>query len=73
MLSGKYSIKYVLPGRRTASLTYLEMVSGTFDGDIDQPRQALIDYCTLNTPHGQDRGKTPRRNQPESRQSPSPI
>ena len=62
-MRGSYSIKYVLPALipelsyndlaiqegGTASLTYLQMVTGTFDGDIDQTRRDLIAYCTLDT------------------------
>lgn len=62
-MQGSYSIKYVLPALvpelryqdleiqegGTASLTFLQMVQGSFKGDVAATRQALIEYCKLDT------------------------
>ena len=62
-MKGSYSIKYVLPALvpelsyqdleiqegGTASLTFSQMVDGSFKGDVDNTRQALLDYCKLDT------------------------
>lgn len=62
-MKGSYSIKYVLPAMvpelsyqdleiqegGTASLTFSQMVDGTFKGDVVSTRKALLDYCKLDT------------------------
>ncbi len=62
-MRGSYSIKNVLPALvselsydkleikegGTASNTFLSMVNGTFEGDIDQKRKQLIEYCKQDT------------------------
>ncbi len=62
-MKGSYSIKYVLPALvpelsyqdleiqegGTASLTFSQMVDGSFKGDVDKTRKALLDYCKLDT------------------------
>jgi len=62
-MKGSYSIKLVLPALvtelsyndldikegGTASNTFLSMVNGTFDGDIEETRRQLLDYCKLDT------------------------
>jgi len=58
-----YSIKYVLPKLvpelsyndldikegGTASNTFLSMVNETFEGDVEETRRQLLEYCKLNT------------------------
>lgn len=62
-MRGSYSIKYVLPALvpelsyndldikegGTASNTFLSMVNGTFEGDVKEIRNQLIEYCELDT------------------------
>ena len=62
-MKGKYSIKYVLPALvpelsyddleikegGTASNTFLSIVNGTFEGDIEKTRRQLLEYCKLDT------------------------
>ncbi len=62
-MKGSYSIKYVLPAMvpelsykdleiqegGTASLTYTQMVNGSFQGDVNEIRKALLKYCELDT------------------------
>ena len=62
-MKGSYSIKHVLPALvpelsyedlkinngSTASNTFLSMVNGTFEGDIEETRRQLLDYCKLDT------------------------
>ena len=62
-MKGSYSIKAVLPALvpelsyqdleiqegGTASNTFTQMVNGTFAGDVAKTRQALLDYCKLDT------------------------
>jgi hypothetical protein len=62
-MKGSYSIKYVLPALvselsyddleikdgGTASNTYLSMVNGTFDGDVEETRRQLLKYCGRDT------------------------
>ena len=62
-MKGKYSIKNVLPALvpelsyndlevqdgATASFTFLDMMAGTFEGDISETRKNLLDYCKLDT------------------------
>ena len=62
-LKGSYSIKDVLPvllpdlsydnldikEGSTASYTFLSMVKGTFEGDVEKTRQQLLDYCNFDT------------------------
>ena len=62
-MQGSYSIKKVLPALvpelsysdqeiqegGTASATFLSMFIGTFEGDYALTRQALLDYCKLDT------------------------
>ncbi len=62
-MKGSYSIKHVLPALvpelsyedlkinngSTASNTFLSMVNGTFEGDIEESRRQLLDYCKLDT------------------------
>ena len=62
-MKGSYSIKYVLPALvpelsydglpikegGAASNTFLSMVNGTFDGDFEETRIQLLEYCKLDT------------------------
>jgi len=62
-MKGSYSIKAVLPALvpalsyqdldikegGTASTSFAQMVSGTFQGDVEKTRQALLAYCKLDT------------------------
>ena len=62
-MRGSYSIKYVLPALvpelsydglpikegATASNTFLSMVNGTFEGDAEETRRQLLEYCKLDT------------------------
>lgn len=62
-MKGSYSIKYVLPALvpelsyndldikegGTASNTFLSMVNGTFEGDAEETRRQLLEYCKLDT------------------------
>ena len=62
-MKGSYSIKHILPALvpelsykdlkisngSTASNTFLAMVNGTFEGDIEDTRRQLLDYCKLDT------------------------
>ncbi|MDB4024012.1 DUF2779 domain-containing protein [Flavobacteriaceae bacterium] len=62
-MKGSYSIKYVLPALvpelsyndleikkgGTASNTFLSMVNGTFEGDFEETRRQLLEYCELDT------------------------
>ena len=62
-MKGSYYIKYVLPALVpkisyndleikegvTSSNTFLSMVNGTFDGDVEETRRQLLDYCKLDT------------------------
>ena len=62
-MKGSYSIKAVLPALvpelsyqdleikegGTASTVFAQMVSGTFKGDVEKTRQALLAYCKLDT------------------------
>jgi hypothetical protein len=62
-MKGSYSIKYVLPALvpelsyndleikegGTASNTFLSMVNGTFEGDVEDTRRQLLEYCKLDT------------------------
>jgi hypothetical protein len=62
-MRGSYSIKLVLPALvpelsynhleikegGTASNTFLSMVNGTFEGDVEKTRRQLLEYCTLDT------------------------
>ena len=62
-MKGSYSIKYVLPALvpelsynaleikegGTASNTFLSMVNGSFEGDIEETRRQLLEYCKLDT------------------------
>lgn len=62
-MKGSYSIKYVLPALipelscqdleikegGTASNTFLQMVDGSFKGNIEKTRNALLAYCKLDT------------------------
>jgi len=62
-MKGSYSIKYVLPALvpelsyndldikegGTASNTFLSMVNGTFEGDVEETRRQLLEYCELDT------------------------
>ena len=62
-MKGSYSIKYVLPALvpelsydglpikegATASNTFLSMVNGTFEEDVEEIINQLIDYCKLDT------------------------
>jgi len=57
------SIKYVLPALvpelsyndldikegGTASNTFLSMVNETFEGNVEETRRQLLEYCKLNT------------------------
>jgi hypothetical protein len=62
-MRGSYSIKSVLPALipdlsyndldikegGTASNTFLSMVNGTFEGDVEETRRQLLEYCELDT------------------------
>jgi hypothetical protein len=62
-MKGSYSIKSVLPALvpelsyndleikegGTASNTFLSMVNGTFEGDVEETRRQLLEYCKLDT------------------------
>ena len=62
-MRGSYSIKSVLPALvpelsyndldikegGTASNTFLSMVNGTFEGDVEETRRQLLEYCKLDT------------------------
>jgi hypothetical protein len=62
-MRGSYSIKSVLPALvpelsyndlpikegGTASNTFLSMVNGTFEGDVEETRKQLLEYCELDT------------------------
>ena len=62
-MRGSYSIKSVLPALvpelsyndleikegGTASNTFLSMVNGTFEGDVEDKRRQLLEYCKLDT------------------------
>ena len=62
-MRGSYSIKYVLPALvpelsyndldikegSTASTTFLSMVNGSFEGDVEDTRRQLLEYCKLDT------------------------
>jgi len=62
-MRGRYSIKSVLPALvpelsyndldikegGTASNTFLSMVNGTFEGDVEKTRKQLLEYCKMDT------------------------
>jgi len=62
-MRGSYSIKYVLPALvpelsyneldikdgGNASNTFLSMVNGSFEGNVEQTRSQLLEYCKLDT------------------------
>ena len=62
-MKGSYSIKLVLPALvpelsyddlpikegGTASNTFLSMVNGTFEGDEEETKRQLLQYCELDT------------------------
>ena len=62
-MKGKHSIKKVLPALipdmsyddldiqegGTASNTFKSMIEGTFDGDENEVRKQLLEYCKLDT------------------------
>ena len=62
-MKGKHSIKNVLPALApefsyknlaiqdgaTASFTFLDIIKGTFEGDIKEVKQNLLEYCKLDT------------------------
>ena len=62
-MKGSYSIKSVLPALvpelsyndleikegGTASNTFLSMVNGSFEGDVEETRKQLLEYCKLDT------------------------
>jgi hypothetical protein len=62
-MKGRYSIKAVLPALvpelsyqdldikegGTASTSFAQMVSGTFQGNVEKTRQALLAYCKRDT------------------------
>lgn len=62
-MRGSYSIKSVLPALipelsyndldikegSTASNTFLSMVNGTFEGDVEKTRKQLLEYCKMDT------------------------
>jgi len=62
-MKGSYSTKYVLPELvpelsydglpikegGTASNTFLSMVNGTFEGDLEETKRQLLEYCKLDT------------------------
>lgn len=62
-MRGSYSIKSVLPALvpelsynnleikegGTASNTFLSIVNGTFEGDVEETRKQLLEYCKLDT------------------------
>lgn len=62
-MQGRSSIKKVLPALvpnlnyedleiqegGTASNTFLQMMNGNFDGDVEETRNALLEYCKMDT------------------------
>ena len=62
-MKGSYSIKAVLPALvpelsyqdleiqegGTASTIFTQMITGEFTGDINKTRNALLEYCKLDT------------------------
>lgn len=62
-MKGSYSIKHVLPALvpelsyngleikegGDASSTFLSMLNGTFDGNINESRKQLLEYCEMDT------------------------
>jgi hypothetical protein len=62
-MRGKHSLKNILPALfpgdsyddleikdgGTASNTFLSIVNGTFEGDIEEKRRQLLDYCEMDT------------------------
>ena len=62
-MKGSYSIKAVLPALipelsyqdldikdgGNASSTFLSMVNGSFEGNVEETRQQLIEYCKRDT------------------------
>ena len=62
-MRGSYSIKYVLPALvpelsyqdleikegGTASSTFVQMVNGEFEGDVNKTKLDLLEYCKLDT------------------------
>ena len=62
-MKGRYSLKCVLPALvpelsyndldikegSTASNIFLSMVNGTFEGDVEETRKQLLEYCELDT------------------------
>lgn len=62
-MRGSYSIKSVLPALipdlsyndldikegGTASNTFLSMVNGTFEGNVEKTRKQLLEYCKMDT------------------------
>ncbi len=62
-MRGSYSIKAVLPALvpglsyndleikegGSASNTFLSMVNGTFEGDLQETRRQLLEYCKMDT------------------------
>ena len=62
-MRGSYSIKYVLPALvpelsyndldikegGAASNTFLSMVNGTFEGNVEKTRKQLLEYCKMDT------------------------
>lgn len=62
-MQGSYSIKKVLPALvpelsyeelpikegETASLTFSQLVQGTFKGDLEETRLHLLEYCKMDT------------------------
>ena len=62
-MRGSYSIKSVLPSLvpelsyndleikegGTASNTFLSMVTGSFEGDVEEKRRQLLEYCKMDT------------------------
>lgn len=62
-MRGSYSIKSVLPALvpelsyndldikegGTASNTFLSMVNGSFEGDVEETRRQLLEYCKMDT------------------------
>ena len=62
-MKGKHSLKNILPALfpgdsyddleikdgGTASNTFLSVVNGTFEGDIEEKRKQLLDYCEMDT------------------------
>ena len=60
-MRGSYSIKYVLPAlvpelsyndldlKEVGTAYYSSIVNGSFEGDVEDTRRQLLEYCKLDT------------------------